>query len=360
METESRTLDPAKIKAGGERIFGYIKGMGVSAMIYLGDKLGLYQALDGAGLVTSAELAQKTGLHERWVREWIRGQAAAGIIDYKGYDRFELSPEIAAFLADSNSPKLAVGMFSDLPQRMAVVERLPQAFKTGIGLNYDARGPEGARGIERVFGNWYRFTLVSQVLPKLDGVVSKLQAGAKAADIGCGAGVALVEMAKAFPQSAFHGYDISRHALARAEENKTRACVKNLTFHDAAVDGLSPDASFDFITTFDCIHDMTRPFDMIRAIRKAIKPDGTWFIADVKSLPTFEENLEKNPMTVLLYAFSVMGCMSSALSEPGGAGLGTLGFNEAVARRTTAEAGFTRFVRHDFENPLNAYYEVRP
>jgi 2-polyprenyl-3-methyl-5-hydroxy-6-metoxy-1,4-benzoquinol methylase len=360
MSTDSRPVDPQKIKAGGERIFGYLKGMGVSAMIYLGDKLGLYQALDGAGPVTSKDLAQKTGLHERWVREWIRGQAAAGIIDYKGDDRFELSPEIAMFLADEHSPKLAVGIFSDLPQRMAVVERLPEAFRTGIGLNYDARGPEGARGIERVFGNWYRFTLVSQVLPKLDGIVTKLQAGAKAADVGCGAGVALLEMAKAFPQSAFHGYDISQHALARAEENKVKAGVKNLTFHNAKVDGLSPDASFDFITTFDCIHDMTHPFEMIHTIRKAIKPDGTWFIADVKSLPTFEENLEKNPMTTLLYAFSVMGCMSSALSESGGAGLGTLGFNEAVARQTTAGAGFTRFVRHDFENPLNAYYEVRP
>jgi hypothetical protein len=99
---------------------------------------------------------------------------------------------------------------------------------------------------------------------------------------------------------------------------------------------------------------------MIHTIRKALKPDGTWFVADVKSLPTFEENLAKNPMTTLLYAFSVMGCMSSALSEPGGAGLGTLGFNESVARKMTAEAGFTRFKRHDFENPLNAYYEVRP
>jgi 2-polyprenyl-3-methyl-5-hydroxy-6-metoxy-1,4-benzoquinol methylase len=360
MSTASRPIDPAKVKAGGERIFGYLKGMGVSAMIYLGDKLGLYRALDGAGPVTSEELAKKTGLHERWVREWIRGQAAAGLIDYKGEDRFELSPEVALFLADENSPRLAVGIFSDLPQRMAVVERLPESFRTGLGLPYDARGPEGARGIERVFNNWYRFTLVPQVLPKLDGVEGKLQGGAKAADIGCGAGVALVEMAKAFPRSQFHGYDISQHALARAEENKTRAGLKNLTFHNAKDDGLPADASFDFITTFDCIHDMTHPFEMIHAIRKALKPDGAWFIADVKSLPTFEENLQKNPMTTLLYAFSVMGCMSSALSESGGAGLGTLGFNEAVARKTTAEAGFSRFVRHDFENPLNAYYEVRP
>lgn len=355
-----RPIDPAKVKASGEKIFTYLKGMGISAMIYLGDKLGLYRAMNGAGPLTSERLAQKTGLHERWVREWIRGQAAAGIIDYQGNDRFELSPETAMFLADPDSPKLAVGIFSDLPQRMAVVERLPESFKTGIGLNYDARGPEGAVGIERVFGNWFRFSLVQLVLPKLEGVTDTLSAGATVADVGCGAGMALIIMAKAFPHSQFHGYDISKHALARAEANKAAAGVKNVTYHDAAVDRLPDNNSFDFITTFDCIHDMTHPMEMIHAIRKAIKPNGTWFIADPKSAPTFEENLAKNPMTALMYAFSVMGCMSSALSEPGGAGLGTLGFNEAVARRMTAEAGFTRFTRHDFENPLNAYYEVRP
>jgi len=333
--------------------------MGVSAMIYLGDKLGLYRAMSGAGPLTPEQLAQATTLHERWVREWIRGQAAAGIIDYQRDGRFELSLEMALFLANPESPKLAVGIFSDLPQRMAVVERLPESFKTGIGFNYDARGAEGAVGIERVFGNWYRSVLVSQVLPKLDGVSQKLAIGAKAADVGCGAGVALLEMAKAFPHSQFHGYDISTHALARAEANKAAAGVTNATFHDAATEGLPLDASFDFITTFDCLHDMTRPADMIQAIRHAIRPEGTWFIADIKSLPTFEENLEQNPMTALLYAFSVMGCMSSALSEPGGAGLGTLGFNESVARQMTAAAGFTRFQRHDFENALNAYYEVR-
>jgi SAM-dependent methyltransferase len=122
---------------------------------------------------------------------------------------------------------------------------------------------------------------------------------------------------------------------------------------------LPADASFDFVTTFDCIHDMAHPAEMIQAIRTALKPDGTWLIADIKSAPTFEENLEKNPMTGLMYAFSVMGCMSSALSEPGGAGLGTLGFNEQVARAMTAEVGFSRFTRHDFDNPFNAYYEVR-
>ena len=359
MPADQNSIDADKLKASGRKVFGLLSGALISAMIHLGDKLGLYRALNGAGALSSEELAQKTGLHERWVREWLRGQAAAQLVEYTGEEHFALSPEMAMVLADENSPKFAAGIFSDLPQRMAILNKLPEAFKTGLGLPYDARGPEGAQGIERVFAPWYRHALVPVVLPKLEGVVEKLQAGAKVADVGCGAGIALIEMAKTYPHTNFHGYDISQHALSRARANTEQAALTNMVFHDASRDGLPADASFDFVTTFDCIHDMAHPAEMIQAIRTALKPDGTWLIADIKSAPTFEENLEKNPMTGLMYAFSVMGCMSSALSEPGGAGLGTLGFNEQVARDMTAEVGFSRFTRHDFDNPFNAYYEVR-
>ena len=359
MPSDTPGIDADKLKAEGQKIFGYLKGALISAMIHLGDTLGLYRAMRGAGPMNSQQLADKTSLHERWVREWMHGQAAAGLLAYVGDGRFEMSPEMGLLLAEEDSPKFAAGIFSDLPQRMAILERLPESFRTGLGLPYDARGAEGARGIERVFGPWFRTALVPTVLPALDGVIDKLKAGAQAADIGCGAGVALLEMAKAYPDSEFHGYDISQHALSRAEENKVAAGLSNVTFHNAKTDGLPTDRRLDFITTFDCIHDMTDPAGTIRAIRAALKPDGTWFIADINSAPTFEENL-KNPMTGMFYAFSVMGCMSSALSEPGGAGLGTLGFNEQVARKMTADAGFSQFKRHDFENPFNAYYEVRP
>ena len=187
-----------------------------------------------------------------------------------------------------------------------------------------------------------------------------LQAGAKVADVGCGAGVALIEMAKAYPESTFHGYDISRYALGRAEVNKVQAGVHNVTFHNATASPLPADASLDFITTFDCLHDMSHPATIMRAIRQAIKPSGTWLIADIHGQPTFEDNLAENPLAPFMYSASVLCCMSSALSEPGGAGLGALGFPELVARQMTAEAGFTRFVSHDFQNPINAYYEVRP
>lgn len=260
-------------------------------------------------------------------------------------------------LADENSPLFLAGGFCALPQQMAVLERLPEAFRSGLGLPYDAFGPEGARGVERFLAPWFRTQLVPGALPKLDGVVTKLQAGAKVADIGCGGGIALLEMAKAYPRSEFHGYDISHYALARAEGNKAQAGVRNATFHNAATDGLVADAGFDFITTFDCIHDMAHPRAVIRAIRQAIKPEGTWLIADIHGQATFEENPTNNPLAPLMYGFSVLICMSSSTSAPDGAGLGTLGFPEPVARQMVAEAGFTRFVSHDFNNPINAYSE---
>ena len=355
-----RPVDQEKLEQTVERVFGLLGGAVVSGMIYLGDRLGLYRALADAGEVSSAELASKTGLHERWLREWLRGQAAARVIDYVGDERFALSPEGAMVLADESSPAFSAGGFSALPAEFAVLEKLPESFRTGLGLPYDALGEEGNKGVERLLAPWFRNTLVPVALPALDGVVAKLEAGAKVADVGCGGGVALLEMAKSYPRSDFHGYDISKHALSHAERNKAEAKATNASFHDANGDAIPPDASFDLITTFDCIHDMANPGPVMHAIRRALKEDGTWLIADVKSKPTFEENLADNPLAGTMYGFSVLGCMSSALSEPGGAGLGTLGFTEDVARTMTAEAGFKRFRCLDFEHQLNAYYEVRP
>jgi len=353
-------IDIEKAKKTAEQIFGFLGGAMASAMIYLGDRMGIYQKMNGAGGVTSHELAHKTGLNERWVREWLHQQASSGVIDYKGDGRFELSAESALVLADENSPLFLAGGFCAIPQQMGLLNLLPESFKSGHGLSYDQMGPEVNRGVERLLAPWFRTQLVPSALPRLDGVVAKLQAGAKVADVGCGAGVAVVEMAKAFPKSDFHGYEIAKIPLVTARDNAKKAGIKNALFHDASVEPLAGDASCDFITTFDCLHDMTRPDLVMKSIRKAIKPDGTWLIADVHGQPTFESNLKDNPLAPVMYGFSVICCMSSALSEPDGLGLGTLGFPEPVARKMTAEAGFTRFVTKDFDNPINAYYEVRP
>ena len=258
-ESYKAQIDRDKVQKMAEHTMGFLAGAVISGMIYLGDKMGLYQTLDGAGPVTSDDLAQKTGLHERWLREWLEGQAAAGLLEYKGNRQFELSAEAALVLSNENSPAFLAGGFCSLPQQMGVMERLPESFKTGLGLPYDAFGPEGARGIERFLAPWFQAHLVPKALPALDGVVPKLEAGAKVADVGCGAGVALLKIAEAFPHTDCHGYDISAHALARAEENKAKAGVQNVAFHDANGDAIPDDNSFDFIATFDCLHDMANP-----------------------------------------------------------------------------------------------------
>lgn len=358
---DSRSIDPDRLKAFAKHVFGSLEGAMTSAMIHLGDRLGLYRALMEAGEpLDSAELSARTGLHERWIREWLFAQGAAGILEYAGDGRFGITPEAEVVLAKESHPAFGCGLFSSLPQTLALVEKLPESFRTGIGLDYDALGPEGARGVERGFAPWYRALLVPMALPRIEGLVEELEAGMRVADVGCGGGVALIEMARAFPASRFHGYDISKFALERAEENRREAGVENVSFHDARLDPLPDDGSFGFATTFDCLHDMTDPGSAMRRIRGALSDDGVWLIADIKSKGSYEANVAKNPMAALMYGTSVLTCMSSSLSEPGGLGLGTLGLHQDLAREMAEEAGFTRFEELDLGHPVNAFYVVRP
>jgi 2-polyprenyl-3-methyl-5-hydroxy-6-metoxy-1,4-benzoquinol methylase len=359
-------VDADRLKAYSFLLFSKLEGAMTSGMVHLGDRLGLYRALAAAPVdgFTSQELADAAGLQERWVREWAHNQAAAKLLswsaDGEGIERFSMTPEAVAVLADAEHPAFGMGMFHRLPQTMQVLERIAESFRTGVGLDYDAFGPEGAAGIERSFGPWYRNFLVPVALPALDGVVERLEAGAKVIDIGCGAGLALMTMAAAFPSSRFDGYDISEYALRRARSACAERALDNAGFHQAQVESIPSDGSVDFVTTFDCIHDMTDPAGMMETIRSAIDADGVWLLVDIKGRDSFAENIEKNPMAPMMYGVSVMSCMSSALSEPGGAGLGTLGLPESLARQMTADAGFTRFRKLAIEHPVNAFYEVRP
>ena len=359
MSRPEAAADPKELQAYAFNVWSYKQGEMVSLMIHLGDRLGLYRALSEAGPLSAEELAERTGLKQRWLLEWLRGQAAARLLDYHDGDRFELSAVGTAVLADEEgSTAFAAGAFG-APSGPEMVERLADAFRTGIGISYQDHGPSAAHRTERMLGPWTRRSLVPQIIPALDGVEAKLRAGARVADVGCGAGVALLAMAGAYPSSRFDGYDPSAHAIARAREQVTARGLSNVELHEAGGEKLPDEATYDFVITLDCIHDMTRPAEVIAAIRRALRPDGTWLIKDIRSQPRFEDNL-RNPLLAMFYGFSVSACMSSALSEPGGAGLGTLGFNPEVAERMTREAGFGRFLPHDFDDPANLYYEVRP
>jgi SAM-dependent methyltransferase len=368
LEPEPGAVDPERVRQFAYLLFGKLEGAVTSGMVYLGERLGLYGALAGAaGPLTSAELAERTGLHERWVREWAGNQAAAGLVESTpgpgadgGGDRFALTPEAVAVLVDASSPAHGIGTFTQLPDLMATLEELPAAFRTGLGFDYDSHGPEAAASVERSFEPWYQNFLLPVALPALDGVVERLQRGGMAIDVGCGAGVAVCLLAAAFPESEVHGFEISTLALRRAEARKAALGLSNAHFHDPRSEPLPDDHRADLVTTFDCIHDMTAPEKVVAAIRRSIADDGAWLLVDMKAFDTLEENRTRNPMASLMYGMSVLLCLSSSMSEPDGAGLGTLGLPESKARELAEDAGFGRFRRLDIEHPINAFYEIRP
>ncbi|CAN5670247.1 class I SAM-dependent methyltransferase [soil metagenome] len=357
-------VDPDELKQFQFRLFSTLSGAVTAAMVHLGDRLGLYGALAAApGPLSSTELAAATECHERWVREWAYNQASAKLIaaDTAGEPvRFSLTPAAVAVLASPDHDAFGIGMFHRLPQTMDALETAPDSFRTGLGHDYDAHGCDGAVGMERSFQPWNQAHLVPEVMPLLEGVAAALQAGTRAADIGCGAGGAVLLLAEAYPNSTFVGYDISRHALDRARERLADMSLGNAHFTDPRDEPLPDDGSLGLVTTFDCLHDMTDPAGMMTMIRQSLRDDGTWLLVDIKAFDTFAANAERNPMAPLMYGISVLSCLSSALSEPGGAGLGTLGLSESVARDMADTAGFTRFRRLPVDHAVNAFFEIRP
>jgi 2-polyprenyl-3-methyl-5-hydroxy-6-metoxy-1,4-benzoquinol methylase len=359
------SINPDALKMFSFGVFSKLEGAVTSGMIHLGDRLGLYSSMASQSEGdTSASLAGRLGLHERWVREWLHNQVAARIVSCSDLAAtnpiFFLTPEAACVLATPDHPAYGMGMFHRLPQTMAALNHMPDSFRTGMGHDYDSHGPEGAVGIEKSFEPWNQNFLVPYVVPALNGVQAKLEFGARVADIGCGAGGLSLLLGRTFPKSEFVGYDISKHALQRANDRLLSESLSNVRFADPRDESIADGKKFDLICTFDCIHDMTHPTEMMRTIRQSLKDDGTWLLVDIKAHDSLEMNVTKNPMASLLYGVSVLSCMSSAMSSPDGEGLGTLGLSARKAEEMARDAGFSSFEQMPIEHSVNDFYEVRP
>lgn len=361
----NEAINPDALKMFSFTIFSKLEGAVTAGMIHLGDRMGLYTAMasnpDGD---TSASLASRTELHERWVREWLHNQVAARIVACDDLSLaqpvFRLTPEAVAVLATPHHPAYGMGMFHRLPQTMAALNDMPEAFRTGLGRDYDSHGPEGAVGIEKSFEPWNQNFLIPAVIPTMNGLREELERGAKVADIGCGAGGLSLLLGKTFPKSSVTGFDISQFALQRADQRLKEEKLSNVAFYDPRSTPIEIDGSYDLICTFDCIHDMTHPTEMMKTIRAALKDSGRWLLVDIKAHDSLELNVTKNPMAPLLYGISVLSCMSSAMSAPDGEGLGTLGLSGNKAEEMAKAAGFQHFTRLDVDHSVNAFYEIRP
>ncbi len=351
-------IDQDAVKMFGFSVWSYKMGEQVSLLIHLGDRLGLYKAMQGRGPTTSDELAADLELHERFVREWLMGQAAARLIDRVDEGVFELTDVQAQVLANEESSiDFAAGAFRGgfSPE---LLDAVAESFSTGIGITYEQQGPAAAAGLARMTGVRSRLELTTVTLPGLDGVVEKLEAGARVLDVGCGAGVTLTELAQAYPNTTCVGYDPSESAVRLGAERAAEMGLSNVEFVAAGAEDLPAGEDFDLVLCFDCLHDMPRPDKAATAIRNTIADDGTWLIKDIRSSGDFEQD-KRNPLLALFYGFSVASCLQSAMSEPDAMGLGTLGLHPAAAEELVKTAGFTRIETHDFNDAANLYYEVR-
>lgn len=324
-----------------------------AALVLTGDKLGLYRAL-ADGPITSVQLSEKTGTHERYVREWLRAQAASGYVSCDpAAGTFWLSPEQAAVFADDESPVLMTGGFYSLSAVFADEPKLTEAFKSGKGLGWGDRCNCLFCGTERFFRPGYKGHLVSEWLPALEGVVTKLERGAKVADVGCGHGASTLIMAQAFPNSEFIGYDFHDASIQHARQHAKG--LANTRFETARAQDYR-DSGFDLITIFDAFHDMGDPAGAAAHARNSLKRDGTLMLVEPKAGDSFAENM--NPIGRVYYAFSTSVCVPCSLGQEVGTALGAQAGEKRLSE-IIRQGGFSK-VRRAAETPFNMVLEARP
>jgi 2-polyprenyl-3-methyl-5-hydroxy-6-metoxy-1,4-benzoquinol methylase len=328
-----------------------------AALVVMGDKLGLYRALADGGALSPAELAARTGTAERYVREWLNAQAAGGFVTYDpDSGRYSLAPEQAVALTDEQSPAYLPGFFQIAVGSVLDSPRITEAAKSGQGIGWGDHVHDVHEGCERFFRPGYNAHLAAEWLPALDGVIEKLQRGARVADVGCGHGASTILMAQAFPNSTFVGSDYHAGSIETARERAQRAGVADRVHFEVSPASGYAGEGYDLVTMFDCLHDMGDPVGAARHVRSTLAADGTWMIVEPNAGDRVEDNL--NPVGRAYYAFSTLLCTPASLSQEVGLALGAQA-GEARIRDVVTAGGFGRF-RRAAETPFNLVFEARP
>ncbi|MGH2889686.1 MAG: class I SAM-dependent methyltransferase, partial [Solirubrobacteraceae bacterium] len=328
-----------------------------AALVVMGDQLGLYRELARAGALSPAELAQRTGTAERYVREWCSAQAAG---DYLTYDpdsgRYALAPEQAVALTDADSPAYLPGLFQTAVGAVIDAPRIIEVARSGAGFGWHEHGHDVHEGCERFFRPSYNAHLVADWLPALDGVIEKLQRGCLVADVGCGHGASTILMAQAFPRARFIGSDYHDGSIETARARARDAGVSDRVGFEVGSASDYAGEGYDLVTVFDCLHDLGDPVGAARHVRGTLKPDGTWMIVEPNAGDRVEDNL--NPVGRAYYGFSTLLCTPASLSQEVGLALGAQA-GEARIRDVVTSGGFSRF-RRVAETPFHLVFEARP
>jgi SAM-dependent methyltransferase len=355
--TDQAVVDGEKLMEFVFRAVGEVGATLNTALVVMGDRLGLYRALAGSGPMSPADLAERTGTAERYVREWLNAQAAGGYVTYDpDSGSYTLPPEQAAALTDPSSPAYLPGFFQIALGSVMDSPKIVEVARTGAGYGWGEHGHDVLEGCERFFRTMYNAHLIPEWLPALDGVVAKLEQGGLVADVGCGHGASTILMARSFPNSSFTGSDYHDGSIETARRQADEAGVTDRVSFETAAAADYTGTGYDLVTTFDCLHDMGDPVGAARHVRSTLKPDGTWMIVEPQAGDRVEENL--NPVGRAFYSFSTLLCTPASLSQDVGLALGAQA-GEARIGDVVKAGGFTRF-RRAAETPFNAVFEARP
>ena len=350
-------IDETKLNALLEQFVSDAGAVFHAATIVIGDRLGLYKAMDDGAKLTPAELASRTGTDERYVKEWLSAQAASGYAEYDAETgTFRLTEEQIFALTNENNPLFIPGAFQLAGSTFKDYETIVEAFKTGKGVGWHEHHGDLFQGTERFFRPSYNSNLTTSWLPALEGVEEKLKAGAKVADVGCGHGASTLIMAEAYPNSQFHGYDYHEKSIEVAREAAKAAGFSDRAHFEVAMAKDFPGKDFDLVTFFDCLHDMGDPQGASAHVLQSLKSDGTWMIVEPFAHDKLEDNL--NPVGRLYYSASTTICTPASRSQEVGAALGNQ-VGEKRLREIVTGGGLTRF-RLAAETPFNMVFEARP
>ncbi|MGO7038549.1 class I SAM-dependent methyltransferase [Rhizobium acaciae] len=351
-----REPDMQKLDALVGRLVGDVGAAMSGALVVLGDQVGIYKAMADGTPMSVQDLAKKTGIKERYLREWLSAQAAADYVAYdEKTDRFSLTPEQAMVFAEENSPAFFVGAFEVVQSMWMDESKVADAFRTGKGLGWHEHSTCLFRGTERFFRPGYNSHLVNEWIPALGGVEEKLKAGASVADVGCGHGASTILMAQAYPASRFTGFDYHGPSIERAKAAAKDAGVSDRVTFEQGSAAEFPGRGYDMVAMFDCLHDMGDPVGAGRHVKDTLGPNGTWLIVEPFAHDDLKDNL--NPVGRVYYGASTMICTPASLSQEVGLGLGAQA-GEMKLRKVALDAGFTHF-RRATETPFNMVFEVR-
>ncbi|HEY6292599.1 MAG TPA: class I SAM-dependent methyltransferase [Terriglobia bacterium] len=349
-------VDPQKLDQFMQKFVGDLGSAMSAALVLLGDELGLYKAMSGAGLISPSQLALRTSTHERYVREWLAAQAASGYVSYDpASDHYYLTEEQAFALAQDDSPAYIPGAFQVVSAVVKDAHKIVEAFRSGTGVGWHEHHPSLFEGTERFFRPNYAANLTTSWIPSLDGVEKKLQGEARVADVGCGYGASTILMAQAYPKARFFGFDYHQYSIEKAKQRSEKAGVSDRTVFQVASAKSYPGTGYDLVTFFDCLHDMGDPVGAARHVRGTLAPDGAWMIVEPFAGDTVKDNL--NPVGRVFYSASTMICVPASMSQEVGAALGAQA-GEARMREVVTKAGFSRF-RRAAQTPFNLVYEAK-